>query len=87
MSLSFHGKMQLPTLFFLPITGIPIQCNSVHMTIIHTVDVLGCHCGLPPGPVIDMGGIPGPPGPPGPGPPGPPGPRVLLGGGPLMPGP
>lgn len=40
-----------------------------------TVDVLGCHCGRPPGPVIDMGGI------------GPPGPSVLLGGGPRNPGP
>jgi hypothetical protein len=41
--------------------------------------VLGCHCGLPPGPAILMGGIPAPPGPPGA--------RLLLGGGPLRPGP
>ncbi|KAF4532907.1 hypothetical protein B566_EDAN001511 [Ephemera danica] len=41
------------------------------------------HCGLPPGPAMDIGGIPGPAGP---GPPGP-GPNVLLGGGPRMPGP
>lgn len=40
------------------------------------VDVLGCHWGLPPGPVIDIGGMPGPPGP-----------KLLLGGGPLKPGP
>lgn len=40
------------------------------------MDVLGCHCGRPPGPVMDMGGMPGPPGP-----------RLLLGGGPRMPGP
>lgn len=40
-----------------------------------TVDVFGCHCGRPAGPVIVMGGI------------GPPGPRLLLGGGPLKPGP
>ena len=58
--------------------------NKVKQCIL-TVDVLGCHCGLPPGPAIDIGGIPGD----GPGPPGPagPGPNVLLGGGPRMPGP
>lgn len=50
-----------------------------------TVDVLGVHGCLGPGPPMLIGGMPGP-GPPGPGPPGPPGP-ILLGGGPLMPGP